>query len=509
MASFYKVDIKRDYPFSDYIVKPPAFTPEQQKLADGLIKVLRRKEDVKTFCNKFPQVKQKELHDLVDSLDVVFLSRQLPEKEKVELFKQLTDLLGGKNTEVVVEYVMDLVYGFSVVQSLFNDPDLEEVMVNGTSEPVFVYHREYGLCRTNLKFTPDSLQSFLDQIPADHKKLWEDVKMSDGSRANVIKPPLSTEPTVTVRMFRKQPFSVIDLINKGTMSSELAAYFWLAADGLMLHPFNMLIVGGTAAGKTSTLNSFTSFIPPSERIITIEDTAELNLFKRLNWVQLASGDQAGMSELVINALRMRPDRIIVGDIRGAEAESMFVAMNTGHRGVMGTLHANNDRDALKRLENAPMSVPKSLIPMAEIVVVQHRVQSRTKGLIRRITQVSEISKFEEGVIALNEVFKWNPVTDQVERTELSLGILEVLSRITHFKVNDLKQELEDRKQILEYLQQKNVCLQEEIDLFMQKYYSKLFLEPKLKKDEAKKRLSMDTVELSNEDVTALPKNLFK
>ncbi|NUN11549.1 CpaF family protein, partial [Candidatus Micrarchaeota archaeon] len=310
--------------------------------------------------------------------------------------------------------------------------------------------------------------------------------------------PLVVQPTVTVRMFRKQPLSVIDLINRGTISSELAAYLWLAMDGLMLHPFNLIIVGGTAAGKTSTLNALTSFIPPSERIITIEDTPELNLFKREDWVQMASGEQAGMRELLINSLRMRPDRLIVGDIRGSEAETMFVAMNTGHRGVMGTLHANNDRDAVKRLQNAPMSVPETLIPMAEIIIVQHRVHSRKHGLIRRITQVSELSKIEEGVVALNELFRWNPVTDELERTDLSSGVLETLSKVTHFKIQDLKQEIEDRKQILEYLQKRNVSLQEEVDLFMEKYYAKLFLEPeKTEKKEKGELDSKDTIELNS------------
>jgi len=364
--------------------------------------------------------------------------------------------------------------GRSTLDPLLEDDELEEIMVNGTKN-VFVHHAKYGICKTNVAFKNErELAELTAKMGFDGKRDFDDFVLKDGSRVNVIVPPAVKETTVTVRKFRKSPFSIIELIEKGTVNAELAAYLWTAVEGLSFFPLNILIAGGTASGKTTLLDALTTFIPPSDRVVTVEDAPELN-FQRQNWVQLTTTERLDLPGLVKNSLRMRPDRIIVGDIRGEEAFALFNAMNSGHRGAMGTLHANNDREAIKRLENEPLSVPRTLIPLADIIVVQEIIRDRRKGLIRRVKQVSEISRIEKE-IALNPVFIWNIENDKIERTTASSEALAKIARVTHLNIGRVKQITEERRELLEYMLENNVKTRNEVNAFIEDYYKKSFEE---------------------------------
>ncbi len=245
-------------------------------------------------------------------------------------------------TAVVTEMV-----GYGLVDSLIKDDNLEEVMIIGPNVPVYVFHRKYDMMTTNVEFTADNeIQDLINRIAreigrrVDISSPMLDARLPDGSRVNATIPPASVSgSTLTVRKFRAEPFSVVDLILNKTMSAEVAAFLWLCVDGLLAQPANLLISGGTSSGKTTLLNVLCSFIPPMERVISIEDTSELNLPLK-HWIRLEGRPPGleGKGEITLdiltkNSLRMRPDRIIVGEVRHDEAFSLFTAMNTGHDGM--------------------------------------------------------------------------------------------------------------------------------------------------------------------------------
>ncbi|MDQ5814997.1 MAG: CpaF family protein [Actinomycetota bacterium] len=312
------------------------------------------------------------------------------------------------------------VLGHGPIEELMQDPDITEVMVNGP-DGVFI-EREGRIYKTNRGFADVAhLRSVIDGIVArvgrriDESSPMVDARMPDGSRVNAVIHPVAVGgPFLTVRKFSKEPFTDQDLIAFGTMTDPVARFLETCVRGKL----NMLISGGTGAGKTSTLNVISSYIPVDERIVTVEDAVELRL-SQPHVLQLESRPQniEGRGEITIrdlvrNALRMRPDRIVVGEVRGQEALDMLQAMNTGHEGSISTLHANSPRDGLSRLETmvlmAGMDLPIRAIReqiSSAIDVVVH--QSRLKDGSRRITHVSEVEGMEGDVITLQDIFTFD------------------------------------------------------------------------------------------------------
>ncbi len=468
--------ISKGYPFSFYSVEPVAYSEGEQKLINAFLDLVFRRLSVEEFCTQAGMKDCEALDSFVNSIDDTRVGKPVPTEALASFKRNVKEFCSqfDVDAEKVAKGVAESVYGYRLLQPFFDDGDLEEIMVNGAGTPVIVYHRLHGPCKTNLSFKNErDLSSFVAQISKANAEgrpiVFEDLRLADKSRANISFPPATRETVVTIRKFRKQPMSVADLVRANTVSAELAAFLWMCTDGLLLYPLNILIAGGTASGKTTTLNALSSFVPPAERIVSIEDTLELNLAGRENWVAMEAGADAGLDALLKNSLRMRPDRLIVGEVRGSEAETLFTAMNIGHRGTMGTLHAYSDRDVVKRLENAPMNVPRALIPLVDLIVVQHRINDRRKGLLRRVTQVSEVSRIEDN-IALNEVYKWNPATDEIARTDVTSESLEKLARASGININAAKEELERRRDLISYLLERNVSAPADVAQFMQAYY---------------------------------------
>ena len=349
----------------------------------------------------------------------------------------------------------------TIIDNLLADDDLEEIMVLGTEKAVRVYHRHHGMCITNIRFTESDLEQIVSRCAPQAAEnmhagtgqaassgggglgdLLIDGRLPDGSRLNITLPPASPDGvTITIRKFPADPLTFIDLINYKTMTPHLAAYLWTCVEGLGFKPANILIAGGTGSGKTSTLNALTIFIPKRERLITIEDTAEIVL-KHEHWIRLeavhnvsrggafGAGDRCTggysssgyggsvsitMDDLVKNTLRMRPDRILIGEVRGSEAQTMFTAMNTGHEGTLGTLHANTANETITRLTNPPMDVPVIMMSGLDLIIMQSRLNIHGKS-VRRITEVVEVGGIENQNVKLNPIFKWNPATDTIENT---------------------------------------------------------------------------------------------
>jgi len=366
--------------------------------------------------------------------------------------------------------VRDMV-GYGLIDSLVNDDQLEEIMIIAPNKPVYVFHRRHEMLRTNIIFYEDiDVRNLIDRIARaigrriDAQVPLLDARLPDGTRVNATLPPASIDgATLTLRKFKKDPLSVIDLINLGTMSYEVAAFLWLATDGAGAFPANILIAGGTASGKTTTLNVLSSFIPKAERIVSIEDTAELSL-PLTHWIRLEvrppSVEGTGeitMNDLVKNSIRMRPDRILVGEIRGAEGYTMFAAMNTGHRGVMGTVHANSARETIVRLTSPPISVPSIMVSSLNLIVMQNRIHDRRKGTLRRITEIAEVSPSEEGDKQdLQVIYSYDPVKDEIFETGSPSLYFHQLKKYTGLSDEALKQEVADRVRILKDLNNKNV-----------------------------------------------------
>ncbi len=280
----------------------------------------------------------------VEEREEVFEGRIKTMLKSRDLPREISDAKLEKMADIIVR---DMI-GFGLIDMLLEDNKLEDVLVTATDEPVYVYHRDHGMCVTNISF--ENEEELLHQIEKmarsvgrriDQQTPLLDATLPDGSRVNATIPPVSPDgPTLSIRKFRENPLTVIDIINYGTLSIDVAAFLWFAVEGMGVKPSNILFAGGTASGKTTTMNAFTAFVPDRERIISIEDTAELHL-PHDHWVRLETRPpnvegkgEITMEDLVKNSLRMRPDRIIVGEVRGPEALTMFTGMNTGHDGAL-------------------------------------------------------------------------------------------------------------------------------------------------------------------------------
>jgi flagellar protein FlaI len=303
-----------------------------------------------------------------------------------------------------------------------------------------------------------------------------DARLSDGSRVNATIPPASISGgTLTIRKFRADPYSIIDLIRMGTVTSEAAAFLWMAIDGLGTKPANILISGGTGSGKTTLLNVLASFVNERERVITIEDTAELNLpIKHCIRLEsrppgLEGAGELKMDILTKNSLRMRPDRIIVGEIRHEEAFTLFTAMNTGHDGCLGTVHANSPEETIIRLTSPPMNVPSIMMSGLDIIIVEHRYYDRKKGTIRRISEIAEVYGALEGNPKTQTVFQRDPARDELEKTLIDSKYLKTLQNFTGTPKDRIEAELNSRKTFLDSLVNQNIRSLSEVSLLANKF----------------------------------------
>ena len=344
--------------------------------------------------------------------------------------------------ENLARNMMKELIGYGEISSLIEDDDLEEIMVIGVNAPVFVYHREYGMMETDLFFDgEDKIINIIDSIARETNRRIDqqspilDARLANGSRVNATIPPLSANgPTITIRKFKKDHLSIVDLIRYNTLNSEIASFIWLCVDWLGVKPANIIVSGGTSSGKTTLLNALSIFINPKERIISIEDTLELQiphkhiLRMEARTVNIENQGEITIEDLVKNSLRQRPDRIIVGEVRGKEAITLFTALNTGHSGF-GTLHANSSRETITRLINAPMNVPKIMISLIDFIIMEKRIYMSDGISFRRITEIAEVVGMEEGTIQLSKLFQWDSENDQFQNLTIMSKTLEEMANL--------------------------------------------------------------------------------
>jgi flagellar protein FlaI len=355
---------------------------------------------------------------LYETISLDFASLDRPAEYLRQKVQELTGDFGihlsPESMERVMYYLVRDLIGYGRLDPILRDKKTEDISADGPGIPVYVYHQSYGSLKTNMIFNQEELDSLiykLAQRSGRHISLARpllDASLPSQDRLQLsIGGQVTTRgSTFTVRKFREIPFTPIDLINLGTLSLEMAVYFWLAVE----NGFNILIAGGTASGKTTFLNTISMFIPPNCKIVSIEDTREINLLHE-NWIPSVTRDtvESGsieMFDLLRTALRQRPEYLLVGEVRGREAYTLFQAMATGHI-TFATFHADSMESLVKRLTKPPIDVPLMLLDSIDIVALVSMIKvSDTRT--RRCTRVIEVTDvdFEKGTLKTNEVFRF-------------------------------------------------------------------------------------------------------
>lgn len=377
----------------------------------------------------------------------------------------------------------DLV-GFGKIDPLMHDPNIEDISCDGVNKPVYIWHRTFESIETNLQFESDEdLDNLVVKLvhmagkhvssafPIVDASLPGKHRLAVAYRREIT--PFGT--AFTIRKFRDDPYSIIDLINIGTFTEDMAAYLWICLENRA----SVMVLGGTAAGKTTALNALACLIKPGSKIMTIEETAELNLSHE-NWVSLIARQSYGLGgssvgevalfDLVKTCMRHRPDLMIVGEVRGQEAYVLFQALATGHGG-MCTMHAENVASAVKRLTQKPMDISPAYIPLMNIVMsVQrvHLVKNGEKRAFRRVLSVNEIMDFENFV----NPFRWDPVKDeQIIDLDQSFLLTNISERLGLTRAQ-LLSEMKRRSDVLRWMRKKNIRSYKEVATIIAEYYAR-------------------------------------
>jgi len=413
------------------------------------------------------------------------------ETEVVERYKNITiKKVEGKYIPLYeVEFIQEKKPPYLDLEPLIADDNLEEIVYNGLAKCIMVYHRKYGICTTNVTMSNEDIRKVLNEIASFVGKKIDaatplfDGRLPDGSRVNATVPPASPDgPTLTIRKFLKDPMTIVDLIKNGTINSAVGAYLWLWVEGLKYKPSNIILSGGSSSGKTTTMNVLAMFIPVEERLITIEDAAELQLehehWIRLETVPVSHGvNGVAMDDLLKNTLRMRPDRIIIGEIRSKEANTLFNAMNTGHEGCMGTVHANTASETIIRLTTPPMNVEPMMLMALDLIIMHQRMTIKGGGSVRRIVEISEVAGLEKNRPRLNTIFKWDPASNTLKETGVPSKLREKISRTAGISLKEFDEILKERQEILDGLVIKNYRDVKTVTKVIQNYYLKKEEEP--------------------------------
>ncbi len=464
---------------------------EEYWVIDGFAKVqIRMNAETlrKTYNVIEPQISKSEanlLSTIYEDVRRKLIYKLESENVLDELLKVVKNVLSDYSIKVEdVLYVKMLYYfvrdflGLGVIEPVLRDENIEDISCDGYDVPVFVYHRKYGNMATNIKFSKDELDSYVLSLAQKANKHVSyanpivDATLPDGSRIQLTYgSEISTKgSTFTIRKFRSDPFTPIDLINLGTLSSKILAYFWL----LVENKRNFMVIGETASGKTTTMNALLMFIPPDSKVVSIEDTREIQLYHD-NWIPEVTrisveGNEIDMYDLLRAALRQRPDYIVVGEVRGREAQTLFQAMATGHASY-STFHAGDINQLIYRLEEEPLNVPRVLIQFLDSVIVQSLWVGKGQKK-RRAKEIVEIIGIDPSTkeIIVNPIYKWDPSLDRY--IEVSMPkTLEKISESTGLSLSEILEELERRAQFLELLREKNVRYYKDVSKFISLYYS--------------------------------------
>ena len=399
-----------------------------------------------------------------------FVKKILKENEKLFQEESLTSI------EKVKYFLERNIDGFGTIDAIMQDPNIEDVSCSGINAPIYVWHRKYDSIPCNVSFEDKELNSFVSRIVFRAGKHISsaypitDLALQGNHRISVLyqKEVTPKGTSFTIRKFKQDPYSVVDLISFGTISVDIAAYLWMLMEAKM----SIMVIGSTGSGKTTILNAITGLIDPDSKIFSVEDVSEINI-QHENWFSLISrtgfgkdGEgEIGLYDLIKSGVRHRPDYIVVGEIRGSEAYVMFQAMATGHGGLC-TMHADSLESASKRLQQKPMDIPASYMALMNCSIVIKRVKGEDGKSTRRAVIVQEIKNSND----YHSAFKWDPKSDYFNPY---LENSEMLHRITEQSgknMDELLEEYEKRKVVLNWLVQRGIRRYDKVADVIGKYY---------------------------------------
>ena len=479
-----KLSVFREvYPINEpYAYAAIVREPETQKIRYEVIEPTLSKDDL----DQLEEIKTL----LMDEIDVSLKEIETRERAEEYLERKVREVIEDYHLKIAEESIDKLIYyiirdfiGYGKIDPIMKDHLIEDISADGVDIPVYVWHREYESLPTNIIYRDaDELNSFIIRMAYLSGKNISiarpilDASLPDGSRIQLTYGTEITRrgSTFTVRRFRVDPLTISDLISFNTISSEMAAYFWYAIENRA----SILVAGGVAAGKTTTLNCLSMFIKPEMKVVSVEDTAELNL-PHENWIPSVVRSGFGhegrsgaitLFDLLKAAVRQRPDYIIVGEVRGREAYTLFQAMATGHLG-MCTIHAESMDAVLRRLESEPMNIPKPLLAMIDTVVVQLRTEIDGKPA-RRIRTVSEMIELDPETkdFSINEVYQWKAKSDAFSYSGLSY-VLERNMEKMGVSEDEIREELDRRKAVLEWMAKSNIRRYTDVATVIREYYA--------------------------------------
>ena len=464
------VRIKYDNRANEYLyeVIEHKLSADEQDVLDLIKETLVA--SVEKMTETLPEEKEKYLRRIVEKLMV-----------------QLAINLNPVSKERVLYYVIRDFIGYNVINVMMIDPNVEDCSCDGVGVPFYIYHRKYGSIRSNLRFDRelelDGFVVWLAQKCGKHISVASpmlDATIPDGSRlqATLGKHVTKRGSSFTIRRFKENPFTPLDLLKFKTMSTEMMAYLWIGIE----HGQSMLVCGGTASGKTTTLNAILLFIPPQMKIVSIEDTRELNL-PHENWVPALTREGFGgksaitgrasgeidMFDLLTAAMRQRPQYLMVGEVRGKEAYVVFQAMATG-KTCYSTFHAEDVQAMVHRMENDPINLPRALITALNMVLLQAQVKVGTK-MTRRVKSLTEIVGIdpETNELITNSVYTWNPADDTFNYSGHSY-VYEKVRMARNWSPREMERELKRRVDILEYMKKVGIDSHRKVATIISAYY---------------------------------------
>jgi len=472
------------YPIHEpYVYAALVTEPNSQRIKYELIEPTLLKEEENQL---------KEIKDiLVEEIDVNLKEIGTRDKAEEYLKTKIREIIKDYRLKIAEEAVDKLMYyiirdflGYGKIDPLMKDPLIEDISADGVNVPIYVWHRDYESLPTNILFkNSEELNSFIVRLAYLARKNISlaipilDASLPDGSRIQLTYGNEITRrgSTFTIRRFRVDPLTISDLISLGTISSEMAAYFWYAIENRA----SILVAGGVASGKTTILNCFSMFIKPGLKLVSVEDTAELNL-PHENWIPSVArtgfGDAGNRAraitlfDLLKTAVRQRPDYLLVGEVRGEEAYTLFQAMATGHLG-MGTIHGESVSSVIHRLGSEPMNIPKPLLTMIDAITVQLRTEVDGKPA-RRTRAVTEIVGLDPKTKELltNEVYRWDARNDTFEYSGHS-HILEEKMKSKGLNEKEVLEELHKRKTVLDWMVEKGIRKYTDVVSVIRDYYA--------------------------------------
>ncbi len=446
----------------------PTLREDEQKLLEKIRDTLDR-----TLTYEWETMKKKDKEEFI--------------KESVKSYIESREMNINEITEKRILYhVIRNYVRFGPLDVLMSDENVEDISCDGIDIPIFIYHSKYESVKTDIIFESESkLNSYIIQLG---QRCGKQVSVSqpildgttpEGHRVQgTYADEVSTRgSSITIRRFKKEPFTPVKLIKYNTANPEMVAYLWLMVE----HEKSSIVAGGTACGKTATLNSYTLFIPPGLKIVSLEDTREINL-PHENWIPsttrsgmtMSQGKgrdpgEVNMYDLVRNALRQRPDYIIVGEVRGKEAHTMFQAMATGHV-TYSTMHADSVQSMVHRLENDPINCPRVLLTALRFVIIQKFAMVDDER-VRRIQEITEIVGFEpeSDELITNTVFKWNRENDSFSYQGHSYNFDEIMTA-NNWTQEEMDEEFENRVEVIEYMVEKDMVHYKDISRIVASYY---------------------------------------